>query len=192
HLAGQRPSDDFLDLPGNGNQRLEINARVEARFLKQIDEVLGADVAGGARRERASAEARDRRFVFAYAEIEAEHDVGEADATRVVEVQRDPLVGKTLADGLHEARDGWRRRHAGRVAQRQAVDAELRVAVDEWQDRIDRAFAFERATERAGDGAAQRRLATCDGSNLRRVGERARDRRIEIGLVLRLARRDKA
>ena len=66
------------------------------------------------------------------------------------------MSGMALADRLDEPRDGRRRRHAGRVAERERVDAELGIAVDDAHRRLDRHFAFERTAERARHRAAHR------------------------------------
>ena len=75
----------------------KIDSGVEPGLFQEVDQVLGADVAGGARRERASAEAGDRRLELAHAEVEPDHHVGESHAARVVEVERDRKLRMTLA-----------------------------------------------------------------------------------------------
>ena len=79
------------------------------------------------------------------------------------------MRGKAVARSPRTRRvDRRRRRHAGRVAERQAVDAERRVGVDDAQRRVDRDLAFERAAERARDGAAQRRACRARSPRLPR------------------------
>lgn len=54
-LAGQFTIHSALHLPRHRGQGFEIDAGVVSAFMKQVDQVLGADVAGGAPREWAAA-----------------------------------------------------------------------------------------------------------------------------------------
>ena len=46
----------------DADQLIEVDARVDAHALEHVDEILGGDVAGGARREGTATEAADRQF----------------------------------------------------------------------------------------------------------------------------------
>ena len=61
-------------------------------LLEHVDEVLEGEVAAGARRERAAAEAADAAVDAAGAGVEGGERVGDAEAAGVVEVHADGAV----------------------------------------------------------------------------------------------------
>ncbi len=63
------------------------------------DEILGADIAGGAGMagERAAAEPRHRRVEARHAHFEAGIGVGDREPARIVQMQRDVEIGPALA-----------------------------------------------------------------------------------------------
>jgi hypothetical protein len=109
-----------------------------------------------------------------------------------VEVERDRERRIPLGDRLDQPGDGRRRRHARRVAERQRIHAQLCVVVDDAHCGLNGHLALERAAERAGDRAPHVHLAPHDGRDFVDVRERLVDRRIEVGAVVRLARRHEA
>ena len=63
HLARQGAPEDLLHVERGGAQQLEVDPGLDAELVQQVDQVLGADVAGGAGRERAAAEPGEGGFV---------------------------------------------------------------------------------------------------------------------------------
>src|SRR5207344_841250 len=59
-LARQSAADDLLHAPRDGEQAVEVDAGLDTHGVKAVDEVLGADVAGGAGSEGAAAQPADR------------------------------------------------------------------------------------------------------------------------------------
>src|SRR5262245_56818054 len=59
-LARQRAADDRLHPARDGDERVEVDAGLDAHRVQAVDEVLRAHVAGGAGREGAAAEPTDR------------------------------------------------------------------------------------------------------------------------------------
>jgi len=72
---------------------LEIDAGAHAHAVEREDEVLRGEVAGGAGRVGAAAEAGDGRIEIADAALEADEHVGERGAARVVQVQGEAIGG---------------------------------------------------------------------------------------------------
>ena len=89
HLTGEVAADEVLGEVGGVDERVEIDTGVDVHVLEHVDQVLGDDVAGRARRVGAAAEPADRRVVARDAAAEAGEHVREAGAARVVEVQPD-------------------------------------------------------------------------------------------------------
>ena len=138
YLRSRGPA--FITCPGNGrpmtvldaardrDQRVEVDAGVVARFLEQVDEILGADVAGRAGRERAAAEPRDRRLVLADAELEPDHRRWRARRRACCgSAARSACSGKRSRIASTRRVDRRRRRHAGRVAEREARRSRARA-----------------------------------------------------------------
>src|SRR4051794_9539486 len=123
HLRWQGPTHEALGLAGGFEHRVEVDAGVDTHVLDHVHEVLGADVAGRARRVRAAAEPTDGGVVVGDTELQRREHVGQPGAPGVVEVQVERGVGEGhpgLADQrLHPARRG----HARGVAVRDAVGA---------------------------------------------------------------------
>ena len=71
------------------DQRVEVDAGLDALAVEQVEHVLGGDVAGRARRERAAAEAADRRVEDRRARLDRRPGAGDAGVARVVEVAAD-------------------------------------------------------------------------------------------------------
>ena len=106
-------ADERFDRARGRGDAFEPHARGDAETVEQVDEILGGEVAGGARRIRTSAQAAGRRIEDRDARLEAGIDVDERRAARVVKVQgqlrcRDALHDVTEHVG-HLARDAQRR-----------------------------------------------------------------------------------
>src|SRR6185312_12773939 len=97
-----------LQPAGRLEQRIEVDARLDAVALELPDEVLGGDVAGRARRVRAAAEAADRRVEHLSAAVERRPGAGVAGGARVVQVRPDgPAEDRDALDQpAHPARGG--------------------------------------------------------------------------------------
>ena len=109
---------------GDRDQRVEVDAGLDALAVEQVDEVLGGDVAGRARRERAAAEAADGRVEDRRAVLEPGERVRVAGVARVVQVQADGRAGlqRRAAAARGPAR-GRRRRSCRRGSPRRAAAA---------------------------------------------------------------------
>ena len=59
-LTFELSAEYALEPVGDADQRLEVDARLDSLAVQRVDEVLGRDVPGRARRERAAANAADR------------------------------------------------------------------------------------------------------------------------------------
>src|SRR5579884_2309714 len=55
-VAAERPAERRLDGPGAVEQRGQVDPGLDPHLVEHRDEVLGGDVAGGARGDRAAAE----------------------------------------------------------------------------------------------------------------------------------------
>ena len=94
------------------DQRVEVDARLDTLAVEQVDEILGADVAGRARRERAAADAADRRVEHGRARLQRRVRVREAGVARVVQVHPDGAPSGAAAlptSSLHLPRNRRRR-----------------------------------------------------------------------------------
>ncbi len=90
----------------------------QAERVEQVDEVLGAHVAGGARRERTAAEAADARIESADAGVEPGGRVGQRETAGVVEMEAElDVVADPCSHGGDDRRDVVGCRAADRVGQ---------------------------------------------------------------------------
>ena len=110
--ARASPDSHSADL----DQRVEVDAGLHALAVEQVDEVLGGDVAGRARRERAAAEAADGGVEDRRAVLEAGERVGVAGVARVVQVQADGLAGLQRSRARSSRTCAGRRRRSCRPA----------------------------------------------------------------------------
>src|SRR5262245_49674641 len=88
-LSFQRPPELLLEPRGHADERIEVDPRLDPLAVQEVDEVLRGDVPGGARRERAAADAADRRVEHRGARLEGDERVRIARAAGVVEVDAD-------------------------------------------------------------------------------------------------------
>ena len=136
------------------DERVEVDTRFHPLPVQEVDEVLGGDVAGGARRERAAAQPADGGLEDGRARLESRVGRREAGVPRVVEVDARPArASRGLGDEpLHLPRH----RDADRVGEDDLVRAELAHAVDDLQHpgRVDGAL------EGTAEGDADRDATT--------------------------------
>src|ERR671930_1182438 len=107
-LSLEASPEDVLEPRRDFAQSGEVEARLDALALEEVDEILGRDVAARAGREWASAEAPDGGVEDGGAGLERSEGVRVARVARVVEVTTD---GQAELEGLrdeasHLARDG--------------------------------------------------------------------------------------
>src|SRR6266568_8475622 len=95
-LARQRMPDDLLQAMRSLEHPIEIDARVVAHALQHVHDVLGADIAGRARREGAAAQPTEATFETHDASRETGENVCQTHAARVVKMQRQREVRKAL------------------------------------------------------------------------------------------------
>src|SRR5437868_6677723 len=89
HLAGERPAQLGGDESGRVEDAAKAHAMVEAQAVEEVDEVLGGEIAGCARRIGTAAGSTGRRVKAANAGVEPGGDVGHGRPARVVEVEGD-------------------------------------------------------------------------------------------------------
>ncbi len=153
--------------------------------LEQVDEVLGGDVAGRVRGERAAAEAADRRVEDARARFQRGERIRVAGVARVVEVaaERSSELGGVSDQRSHCS---WGR-DADRVGEEERVGLDLGDPGGDLQH----AGGIHLALERAPEGDAERHggadpVSTCSSDDPARGGERVLDRSTLVPLVERL------
>ena len=117
--AGHRAGQIDGDVAGV-EQLVEVDAGLDPHTLEQVDHVFGGDVAGGAGRERAAAEAADRAVERTDSGIHGGQYIGDAEASGVMTVESEGRLPAECLDRLGgEALDVRRNGHAGGVAQGQ-------------------------------------------------------------------------
>lgn len=146
-----------------------------AHGFEHEDEILGDDVARGARREGAAAEAGEGRVEGGDADIEAGDDVGEAEAARVVEVEAGEILGADGGvDGADECFDLGGVGVAGGVREADFMGAGGHEGFGEFDDLGLGDGAFEGAAEGGADAGFEMDLVGCcfaEGGDLVRLGE---------------------
>src|SRR6266566_1106375 len=80
------PAEDGLEPLGYGDERIEVDARLDAFPPEQINEILGRDVARRSRRVRAAAEPAHRRIEEACSRLERSEAVRVPGVAGVVTV----------------------------------------------------------------------------------------------------------
>ena len=188
-MRAQRAAEDRGDVAGRGQQRLEVDAGVDAHLVQHRDEVLRGDVARGAGRDGAPAELAEARLEGLAAGFERRQDVREALAARVVEVggQLDlgPELGAcVLEEPAHLARVG----HPGRVAEPDLLGPGVAQSARDPEHARLGDVALVGAAEADADHplAAQARLAGAAEHALE-AAERLLDRAVDVLAVVRLA-----
>ena len=127
-----------------------------AGLLQHVDQLLGGDVAAGARGERAAAEAADGGVQLGHPRLDRGQRVGLPGAAGVVEVHahRDARAGP--ADGVQQLHDPQRRRRPDGVAEAQLVGAGGHRGAGDVDRAGDRGAAVERAVPGGGDDDLER------------------------------------
>ena len=103
-VAGQRAAQHLLRPARAADQRLQVDAGLDAHLVQHRDEVLGGDVAGRAARHRAAAELAERALERVDAGLERGEHVREPLAAGVVEVGGQLDARQALARVLEERR----------------------------------------------------------------------------------------
>src|SRR5207249_7356950 len=113
--AVERPVDDFFGEPGGVKQPVQLHARLDAHGVEHRDEVLGGDVARGARRIGATAEAAHRAVELAGACLNGGDYVCQRHAARIVKMQAQWHVRKLVEEFNYPLEDLARIRDSDRV-----------------------------------------------------------------------------
>jgi hypothetical protein len=117
---------ELLRDPDTGvDQRVEVDAGVDAEPAQQPDHILGRDIARGARGIGATAEAGDGTVEDADAHLQRGVDVGRGHAVGVVEMPGDLLQRDAPRHGLDHVLGALRRAGAYGVAEADFVAAHL-------------------------------------------------------------------
>src|SRR6266540_5287913 len=85
-VAAQRTSEHTLDVAARLEQRLDVDARLDAHLVQHRDQVLRRDVAGGAGRDGAAAELAEARLEALDPGVQRGQHVSQPLTARVVEV----------------------------------------------------------------------------------------------------------
>ena len=88
HLARRRVAEEFFKISRRRDQRIQIDATPVAGNFQRVDQILGADIAGGSGRIRAAADPGQSGVKVNHARIEPSEHVGQAESPRVVEMER--------------------------------------------------------------------------------------------------------
>src|SRR3954469_11860947 len=115
HRAGQARLPDravgrfafqpVRDLGAQREQLVEVQPRRYAHAVQHVGEVFGGDVAAGAGCMRAAANAGRAGVEAGDAQLQRRVDVGQAEATRIVEMAGHQLVARDAQHALEQARD---------------------------------------------------------------------------------------
>src|SRR5688572_25391612 len=145
----ERALQHALEPLGDADQRLEVDSGLDAFAVQHVDEVLGPDVPGRPRGERAPADAADGRVEHGGARLERGERVRVAGVAGVVQVGSDGRPRKLRA--ADDVPDLPRHRDADRVGEDDLIDGR-REPLGE----VDDAPGVDRALERAAEGDANR------------------------------------
>jgi hypothetical protein len=190
-LARNVVADERGQPPRGVDHARQVDAGVVAHELQRMHDLLAADIAGGARRIGAAADAADRCVEAARAGVDARQHVRQPHAARVVEVQREPGGGPALHEGARERMHLPRIRHAGGVAQRDAARAQL---VHEARAPAEHVRLGHVALDRAAEAARQRHVdrharLPRERRHLGQRAERLLAQHAQVGQVVALAGR---
>ena len=87
HLTGYFMAEQRRQSSGQFQQQWQIDAGMNADFIAQVHQILGADVSRCPRRKRAAAEAAEGRVEAAGTGLVGGQHVAQAEAAGVVKVQ---------------------------------------------------------------------------------------------------------
>jgi hypothetical protein len=113
----QGAADCALDPLRRLQQLVQPDAGVDAHGVEHMDQVLGADVAGGPRRKRAAAQAGDGAVEIGDAFGQRRQHVGKTAAAGVVEVAGDAVHGDGPLRRPQQRGDVSRVGHAGGIGE---------------------------------------------------------------------------
>ena len=126
--------------------------------MQQIEHILGRDIAGRARRKRASADPPAARIDDAHARLHRSVNITDSGIAGVVEVHAQRRVTDDWAQLLDEITDIRRHRDADRIGERDFVDARIDQSTRDVADDRGVDFTFERTTEGGGNAHAEKAL----------------------------------
>ena len=189
-LSRKRSADEALGHPPGFDQSIEVDAGRDPHSVEHVDEILGRQIAGRARRVGASSEPADARVEIANTDFQSNEDVGKRRPARVVHVHGE-LLG---ADGAnHELENPMRMTRStdpDRVAERNLIAAHPEKALDELEGstRID--VALVRAAPHGRHVSANPEAGGARGQGRFFEGrERLVDALVHVLSIVRLARR---
>ena len=141
----------MADQAGQGGgcfeQGIEVHAGVQAHALEHVHQILGADIAAGARCVGAAAEAAEGGVEAVDAGVQRCQGIGQAHAAGVVKMRGEYRLGPALQRLAADALDLCRVGHAGGVAQGHALYADLQQTLGQ--------FIYARLGHIALEGAAE-------------------------------------
>src|SRR3954471_4576655 len=158
--TGQLVPDGLLGHRGRGEDCVEVEPRAHAGLLEHVDQLLGGDVAAGARRERAAAEAADGGVQLGDPGLDGGERIRLTGAAGVVEVHADGDARAGAADRVEQLHDAQRRRRPDGVAEAELVRAGGDRGPRDVDRAADRRPAVERAVPGRGDDDLQRAAGT--------------------------------
>jgi hypothetical protein len=159
-----------LAQPRGLDQAGEIDAGADAERLEQIDQILGADVAGIAAAVlhlcRMPADAAERAIEIAHARLVGRQRIDQAGAAGVVQMRDQSDVRRLEAQAGDQVFHGGGRCHAGGVAERDVIDACIVEAQRIGHDQAGIDGALERTAARHRDRPDQPEAALRRGRHL--------------------------
>ena len=108
HVGAERAAEQLLRRARGLDQRREVDPGLDPHLVQHRDQVLGRDVAGRARRDRAAAELAEARLERVDSLLERREHVGEALAAGVVEVRGQLDPGRAARARRRRTRATWR------------------------------------------------------------------------------------
>ena len=115
-MAAQRPAENLLRAAGAREQRLQVDAGVDAHPVEHRHEILARDVPRRARRHRAAAELAEARLEAVDPGLQRREHVREALPARVVEVRGQLRILQIVAPQREQLADLARVGHPRGVA----------------------------------------------------------------------------
>src|SRR5262249_58084752 len=88
-LSWKLPPENALEPFGHLDERVEVDPRLDALTVEEVDQILRADVAGRPRREGAAADPADRRVEHGRAGFDRGPRVRDPGVARVVQMHAD-------------------------------------------------------------------------------------------------------
>src|SRR5579864_7492521 len=140
-LAREWVAHGIDDEPRSSQDAVQTDAVLDAEAIQQVEEVLGSEVARRTGTGKGAAtQAACRAVEMREPELQASHDIGHGDATRIVKMHAPLVERRQIKQRVHDSANVARGGNADRVTQDDLLDAQfeqaLRDAVDGfWRDR---------------------------------------------------------